>query len=180
MDFLFGRAIDIEVTPGPDDKNAPERKTREITYAGELSEDIVSCINPDGSPLLTSSEQDILDEYVDAMKKVWKSKDPAERTELLNEVLADPNTAEFRKIYSRVLEEIKTWAPNLDTLSYHEWTPEVTARVNAWINTVLAGNDPRTASAAPEVAATVTETAATPSQSSASVVTEEDPDDLPF
>ena len=180
MDFLFGRAIDIEVTPGPDDKNAPERKTREITYAGELSEDIVSCINPDGSPLLTSSEQDILDEYVDAMKKVWKSKDPAERTELLNEVLADPNTAEFRKIYSRVLEEIKTWTPNLDTLSYHEWTPEVTARVNAWINTVLAGNDPRTASAAPEVAATVTETAATPSQSSASVVTEEDPDDLPF
>ena len=103
MDFLFGRSIDIEVTPGPDDKNAPERKTREITYTGELSEEIVSCINPDGSPLLTSAEQDILDEYVDAMKKVWKSKDPSERVELLNEVLAEPNTAEFRKIYSRVL-----------------------------------------------------------------------------
>lgn len=184
MDYLFGRAIDIEVTPGPDDKNAPERKNREISYAGELSEDIVSCINPDGSPLLTSAEQDILDEYVDAMKKVWKSKDPEERAELLKEVLADANTAEFRKIYSRVLEEIKTWAPNLDTLSYHEWTPEVKARVENWINIVLAGNDPRTASDAPAVAATV----ATPSTqgseaamaSTATIDTEGDPDDLPF
>ena len=193
MDFLFGRSIDIEVKPGPDDKNAPERKTREITYAGELSEDIVSCINPDGSPILTSAEQDILDEYVNAMKKVWKSKDPAERAELLNEVLAEPNTAEFRKIYSRVLEEIKSWAPNLDTLSYHEWTPEVTARVNAWINTVLAGNDPRTASSVPEVAATVSAAQPAPvgpvapvapvatvsTPSSVSVEADEN-DDLPF
>jgi len=186
MDFLFGRSIDVEVTPGPDDKNAPERKTREIKYSGELSEDIVSCINPDGSPLLTSAEQDILDEYVDAMKKVWKSKDPEERNELLKEVLADDNTAEFRKIYSRVLEEIKTWAPNLDTLSYHEWTPEVKARVENWIKVVLEGNDPRTASETPAVAATV----ATPSTSTqgseaamtstAKIDTEEDPDDLPF
>ena len=181
MDFLFGRSIDIEVTPGPDDKNAPERKTREITYAGELSEEIVSCINPDGSPLLTSAEQDILDEYVDSMKKVWKSKDPSERAELLNEVLAEPNTAEFRKIYSRVLEDIKSWAPNLDTLSYHEWTPEVTARVNAWINTVLAGNDPRVASTAPEVAATVsTAPAATVSTPSVVSVEADENDDLPF
>lgn len=190
MDFLFGRSIDIEVKPGPDDKNAPERKTREITYAGELSEDIVSCINPDGSPILTSAEQDILDEYVDAMKKVWKSKDPAERAELLNEVLAEPNTAEFRKIYSRVLEEIKSWAPNLDTLSYHGWTPEVTARVNAWINTVLSCNDPRTASSVPEVAATVSATQPAPvapvapvatvsTPSSVSVEADEN-DDLPF
>jgi hypothetical protein len=182
MDYLFGRAIDIEVTPGPDDKNAPERKNREISYAGELSEDIVSCINPDGSPLLTSAEQDVLDEYVDAMKKVWKSKDPEERAELLKEVLADANTAEFRKIYSRVLEEIKTWAPNLDTLSYHEWSPEVKTRVENWINIVLAGNDPRTASAAPEVANTVaTETVATPATPSmATVETDSEVDDLPF
>ena len=182
MDYLFGRAIDIEVTPGPDDKNAPERKTREITYTGELSEDVVSCVNPDGSPLLTSSEQDILDEYVDAMKKVWKSKDPAERNELLNEVLAEPNTAEFRKIYARVLEEIKSWAPNLDTLSYHPWTPEVTARVNAWIDVVLAGNDPRTATAAPAAAATVDTPAPAPAVSTPSVasVEAEEIDDLPF
>jgi hypothetical protein len=182
MDFLFGRSIDIEVHPGPDDKNAPERKTREITYTGELSDEVVSCINPDGSPLLTSSEQDVLDEYVDSMKKVWKSKDPEERATLLKDVLAEDNTAEFRKIYSRVIDEVKASAPNLDTLSYHEWTPEVKARVERWINNVLAGNDPRTVSAAPAAASDV----ATPSQttatttSTATVEAEDNSDDLPF
>ena len=193
MDFLFGRSIDIEVHPGPDDKNAPERKTREITYTGELSDDVVSCINPDGSPLLTSSEQEILDEYVNSMKKVWKSKDPVERATLLNEVLEEENTAEFRKIYSRVIEEIKNWAPNLDTLSYHEWTPEVKERVERWINIVLSGNDPRTTSNVPAAAAdtttanttatTSTNTSATTSTTSTATVEAEGDDsndDLPF
>ena len=59
MDFLFGRAIDLEVTPGPDDPKQPLRKTREITYTGEFTEDIVSCVNPDKSPLLNDEEQEI-------------------------------------------------------------------------------------------------------------------------
>jgi hypothetical protein len=89
---------------------------------------------------------------------------------------------EFRKIYARVLEEIKSWAPNLDTLSYHPWTPEVTARVNAWIDVVLAGNDPRTATAAPAAAATVDTPAPAPAVSTPSVasVEAEEIDDLPF
>ena len=186
MDFLFGRSIDIEVHPGPDDKNAPERKNREITYTGELSDDVVSCINPDGSPLLTSSEQEVLDEYVNSMKKVQKSKDPEERATLLKEVLEEDNTTEFRKIYSCVIEEIKNWAPNLDTLSYHEWTPEVKARVERWINIVLAGNDPRTASAAPTAANDVTTQATSPTAtttattSTATVEADDSNDDLPF
>ena len=131
--------------------------------------------------MLTSDENEILEAYVESMKKVWKSKDPEERATLLKEVLEEDNTAEFRKIYSRVIEEIKNWAPNLDTLSYHEWTPEVTARVNAWINTVLAGNDPRTASATPEVAATVSAApAATVSTPSVVSVEADENDDLPF
>lgn len=180
MDYLFGRAIDIEVHPGPDDKANPQRKTREITYTGELSEEVVSCINPDGSPILTSDEQDILENYVESMKKVWKSKDPEERANLMKEVLAEENTAKFRPIYARVLEEIKGWAPNIDSLSYKEWSPEVAARVQRWIDVVLAGNDPSTVSAAP--AAVNTEPAPVPMQGSEAQVTvsTDSNDDLPF
>lgn len=180
MDYLFGRAIDIEVHPGPDDKANPQRKTREITYTGELSEEVVSCINPDGSPILTSDEQDILENYVESMKKVWKSKDPEERANLMKEVLAEENTAKFRPIYARVLEEIKGWAPNIDSLSYKEWSPEVAARVQRWIDVVLAGNDPSTVSAAP--AAVNAEPAPVPMQGSEAQVTvsTDSNDDLPF
>ena len=38
MDFLYGRAIELEVTPGPDDPRAPERKTRETSYSTSPAE----------------------------------------------------------------------------------------------------------------------------------------------
>jgi len=182
MDYLFGRAIDIEVHPGPDDKANPQRKTREITYTGELSEEVVSCINPDGSPILTSDEQDILENYVESMKKVWKSKDPEERANLMKEVLAEENTTKFRPIYARVLEEIKGWAPNIDSLSYKEWAPDVAARVQRWIDVVLAGNDPSTASAAPATVSAESAPAPVPMQGSEAQVTvsTDSNDDLPF
>lgn len=143
MDFLFGRSIDIEVTPGPDDPSAPERKQRETKYMAELSEDVVSCVNPDGSPLLNDSEQAVLDKYVSAMSKVWKSKDPEERATLLAEINEDENTKELRRIYGKVLEDIKKVCPNLiDELGYKEWDDKTKARVQNWIDIVLAGNDP--------------------------------------
>lgn len=155
MDFLFGRAIDIEVTPGPG-KPGDISYTRQVDYTGELSEDIVSCVNPDGSPLLTSDENEILEAYVESMKKVWKSKDPEERKALLAEVLAEENTAAFRPIYARVLEQIKSWSPTFDSLNYKEWNSDVAARVQSWIDVVLEGKDPTKV-----VASTATATAAT-------------------
>lgn len=152
MDFLFGRAIDLEVTPGPDDKAHPERKTREISYStSEITDDVVSCTNPDGSPLLDDEQQAILDAYVEAMSKnVWRQKDPEKRAAALQEINADENTIKLRALYKDVIEKIKTFCPNLtQELGYKEWTPEVTARVNAWINTVLTGADPRKPVAAP-------------------------------
>lgn len=145
MDFLFGKAIDIEVTPGPDDKAHPERKTREISYLGELSEDIVTCTAPDGSPLLNDDEQEVLDKYVSAIKKVWKEKDPAVRAQMTEKLNADPNTAKLREVYKKVLEQIKQFCPNInEKLSYKEWSPEVKERVQHWIDLVLEGKDPAT------------------------------------
>lgn len=142
MDFLFGRAIDIEVIPGPG-KVGDERYSRETKYMGELSEDVVSCVNPDGSPILNDEEQDVLDMYVMKISKVWKEKDPERRLELETALKADPISAQLKTIYSRVLEEIKKVCPNLITeLGYKEWSDETKARVQSWINCVLSGNNP--------------------------------------
>ena len=124
-------------------------------------------------------EQDVLDTYVKAMNKIWKNKSPEERAKMLAEVNADPNTAALRKIYAKVLENIKSFCPDLNKeLGYKEWTPEVKARVNAWINIVLAGNDP--------VVPVVTDAANTVSTTEVSTVTTmetpdaDNNDDLPF
>ena len=43
----------------------------------------------------------------------------------------------------------------IETLSYKEWDDATKARVQKWIDIVLAGNDPRTIEEAPTVASTV-------------------------
>jgi hypothetical protein len=187
MDFLFGRAIDLEVIPGPDDKNAPERRLRETSYMGEITEDIVSCVNPDGTSLLSAAEQAVLDKYVDAMQQVWKSRDPEARATLQAQINADPNTAELQKIYRRVLDDIKKVCPNIEEeLGYKDWTPEVQDRVNNWINIVLAGNDPAVVDNVPEALVGGTETKSEqPAPVAADPFAPENidndiPDDLPF
>lgn len=189
MDFLFGRAIDLEVTPGPDDPKAPERKTREISYnTSELTDDVVSCTNPDGSSLLDDAQQAILDEYVEEMtKKVWKQKDPALRATAIAEINASENTKKLREFYREIIEKIKGFAPNLmEELGYHEWSDDVKARVNAWISIVLAGNDPTNPTPAPSnntgnASAPVGNTA--PSADPGTAIPDPTPDtssDLPF
>ena len=187
MDFLFGRSLDLEVVPGPKDPKAPEREARETKYIGELSEDVVSCTNPDGSDLLNDSEQAVLDAYVSAMKEVWKTKDSEERASKLAEVNADPNTKELRQIYGKVLESIKSFCPNLiDELSYKEWDNATKERVQKWIDIVLSGNNPKQGDDAPAVLTEDTTTTTTTATSTVSVQADpvmpasNDTDDLPF
>lgn len=181
MDFLFGRAIDIEVIPGPKDPLHPERVQRETKYMGEISEDVVSCVNPDGSPLLNDSEQDVLDEYVRQMSKVWRSKNPEERAELVKEINANENTQKLRKIYERVLEEIKKVCPDLnEELGYHEWPDNVKQRVQKWIDVVLSGNLPATSDNDGAAVASTLEAKPEVPASTASSTETDTSDDLPF
>lgn len=162
MDFLFGRAIDLEVTPGPDDPKQPDRKTREISYStSEITEDIVSCTYPDGKPLLDDEEQKVLDTYIDEMtSNVWKEKDPEKRKNAEAEIKANANTKKLGEIYRRVIEEIKTFCPDLqDELGYKPWSPEAVERINAWIKIVLSGNDPNEVANMPSVSTEATENA---------------------
>lgn len=144
MDMLFGRAIYLEVKPGPDDPQAPERKTRETSYSTtEVSDDILSCTNPDGTPLLDAEEQKVLDKYIEMMNPVWKSRDTAKRAELLDVVNADENTVKLGEIYNKVIENMKTFCPNIvEELGYKEWSAETAQRVQDWINIVLDGKNP--------------------------------------
>ena len=195
MDFLFGRSIDLEVIPGEGEVGS-EKYNRDTKYIAELSEDVVSCTNPDGSPLLNDNDQEILDNYVSAIKKVWKEKDPVRRAEIEAEVNADPNTSALRDIYSRVLEQIKSFCPNLiKELGYNEWNSDVVTRVHNWITVVLSCNDPATVDVndleviknggTPSVQQTQTTQKTVTSTSSVSsvqtnVTQDENTDDLPF
>lgn len=194
MDFLFGRAIDLEITPGPDDPSQPERKTREISYStSEITDDVISCTNPDGSPLLTDDEQNVLEQYVEEMtKKVWKQRDPVQREIALAEIQKSENTQKLTAMYRRVLEEIKKFCPNVnEEMGYHEWSDEDKARVQNWIDVVLAGGDPtvKRYDAMNPISATTQQpnptVTPTPSvdplaMAAASATDEKDNDDLPF
>lgn len=182
MDFLFGRSIDLEVTPGPG-KPGEERFARETKYICELSEEVDSVVNPDGTSILSASEQTVLDNYVSAMKSVWRSKDVNERNELLTKVNSDPNTLELKKIYNRVLEVIKTQCPNLtEELGYKEWSDNMKVRVQNWIDVVLAGGDPKTAISPNTTVQEMQATVAQPTQVEPVSMVDDTPadDDLPF
>lgn len=175
MDFLFGRAIDIEVKPGPG-KPGDERYTRETSYTAELTEDVVPCVNPDMSSLLNSTQEAVLEQYIEDMKAVWKEKEPTKRIELKAAVDSSENTHTLRSFYRDVIEKIKTFCPNLiEELGYKEWSDDVKNRVQKWIDIVLSGNDPTA------VAPTAANTVATSEPVSApDPMSSNDDDDLPF
>lgn len=147
MDYLFGRTINIDVAPGPDDPSNPNRKTREITYTGDISKKATCCLNPDGSPLLNDEEQEILDAYVSKIKEAWDMEcEDEDEIKKRNELVAKINSSDEYKalvpIYSKVFAQIKEWAPKLDTLSYKPWSDQTKTRVENWITVVESGNDP--------------------------------------
>lgn len=147
FDFLIGRAVELDVTPGPDDPSDPSRKNREIKYdLSSLSEDPVQCINVDGSSLLTDDQQEVVDNYLDMMKKVWKTRSVEKRAQLLNEIQESETYKNFEQFYeSEVLNKIKADCGNVyEELSYKPWDEQTTERVNAWLAKVTNGIDPAT------------------------------------
>ena len=190
LDYLVGRSIDLEVSPGPG-KPGEERYSRETKYMCEISEDVTQCVNPDMSSMLNADEQEVVDTYVAAAKKVWKCKDAEERKQLAREINRQENTKKFVEIHNKVEEKIKKFCPNLvDELGYKEWSEDVKKRVENYINIVLSGNDPKTYQQAPAVlndlvAENTTQfptpgsiPAASPASSQASI--SDDDSDLPF
>lgn len=146
MDFLIGRAIELEVTPGPDDPSDPTRKNREIKYdLSTLSEEPVACTNPDKTPILDPEQEEVVEKYLSALKKIWKERDVEKRNEMYTKLAEAEITKKFSEFYdTTVINTIKQVCPNVyEEKRYKPWSAELTERVNKWLAKVTKGIDPQ-------------------------------------
>ena len=75
MDYLFGPTLTLDVAPGPDDKDHPERKQREISYdLCEFDTDPTPIINVDGTPFFTDEEIELIENYNSLNNAIMKAK----------------------------------------------------------------------------------------------------------
>lgn len=144
LDWLIGLPLEMDVTPGPDDPKAPERKQREISYdLCEFDADYNPITRLDGTSLFTDEELEIIEAYVNARAALAKAKTEAARTKAEAEVLAKRELV--KPLYTKAWDYLKE--VNIIDLekecSYQPWSPEVTARVDNWISAVLSMTDPK-------------------------------------
>lgn len=161
MDYIFGPVLEMDVVPGPDDPNAPERKQREVNYdLCDFDTDPMPIIKVDGTPLFTDEEIELVEDYNTANTDMVKAKTPAkaEAAKAKKEELAP----QIRPLYAKALDYMKANAINLEMeCGYMPWSEELTTRVNAWLDKVLnmiapVEDKPAEATAAPEAPAEAT------------------------
>ena len=144
LDWLIGLPLEMDVTPGPDDPKAPERKQREISYdLCEFDADYTPIMRVDGTPLFTDEELEVIEAYVTARNAAAKAKTEAARNKAEVEVVAKRELV--KPLYTKAWDYLKE-AQVLDLekeCAYQPWSPEVTARVDNWINAVLNMTDPK-------------------------------------
>jgi hypothetical protein len=202
LDFILGPVLDIDVTPGPDDKAQPIRRTREISYSlCDFETDPCPILNEDGSPFFTDDEISTIEDYNNRKVNAWKAQQKvlkaeagaartkaeaeyAKKVEAVNELSED-----IRPLYAKALDYLKGIAPDVaKEEGYSPWSPELTARVNAWIEKVANMEDPAedgigNALEAPTTSETKTETKTTTAATMKDVNPfgdEDKDDDLPF
>lgn len=180
MDFLIGLPLELDVKPGPDDKNAPERRQREISYdLCDFDVDYTPIVSVDGSPLFTDEELELIDTYVTTRAEIVKGKSAAKREaaqKQVNDMLDDIKT-----LYQKATDYVTDHAINLvDECAYQEWDDATSVRVQKWIDRVAKLEDPQI----PEVEATATATDAlapdTNDEAPEVPVVEADPSAVPF
>ena len=177
MDYLFGPTLDMDVVPGPDDPQAPERKQREISYdLCDFDTDPTPIIKTDGTQLLTDEEYNQANIDLVKAKTEMKRKEAAARKEEL--------APKIRPLYGKAIEYIKNCAIDpVVECGYTPWSKELTDRVNAWLDKVLALQDPQGEAVAP-VEQTFVPTEEKPeakeTEFSASTVFDDGGEDLPF
>lgn len=197
MDYLFGPVLTLDVAPGPDDKEHPERKQREISYdLCEFESDptpIVKAIEGGAESLFNDEEIEKIEAYFAAKNTIAKEsaktktkqteKKIAEATEELNGLSAD-----IKKLYMKAIAYMKENAFDIhDKYAYKPWDEELAQRVQHWIDRVAVMEDPASPSyGAPAGVGTVAApVAAAPAPSEDNMFEEameesDDPDDMPF
>lgn len=146
MDYIFGRVLEMDVTPGPDDPAHPERKQREIKYdLCAFENDPTPVIKVDGTPFFTDEELEIIDNISTARADLLKAKTEKKRQEA-QQILTDTQ-AQLRELYVKVIAYLKENAIDLvKECAYQPWDEATEKRVQNWIDIVATMNDPKTVS----------------------------------
>jgi hypothetical protein len=179
MDYLLGPALEIDVTPGPDDPKNPSRKQREISYSlCDFGTDAMPITKVDGSPLFTDAELETIDAYATAKANMEKAKTDAKKEAAKKEAL--DLVPAMKEIYAKALDYLKANAVNLvNECAYHPYSDEVAKRIQNWCDIVAQGLDPKSTTITEGAAQVVVETAGD-GQAQTVDEGEEKPKDLPF
>lgn len=157
MDYLFGLPLELDVAPGPDDANAPERKQREINYdLCDFDTDYLPIMKVDGTPLFDEAELDTIDAFVTARTEFVKAKAAAKREVAQNTI--NELTPAIRTLYEKAINYLKEVSFDLTTeCGYTEWDDATAARVERYLDAVVNMRDPKVGGveSAPAVAAEV-------------------------
>ena len=144
LDFLTGRVLDIDVTPGPKDPSNPDRYFREIKYdLCEFDSEVTPIMNVDGTPLFTEDEVETIAKYDKKLTAIAKMKSPEEQAKSYELLKANALYTKVCEFMQRAITYLKSVAPNIEEeMAYKPWDEETTKRVNDWIALVLKRQDP--------------------------------------
>ena len=145
MDYLMGRPLEIDVTPGPDDSKHPERKQREISYdLCSFSDEWEAIRKVDNTPLFTDGELETIEAYIEAKAKFEKAKTEPDRNKKKAE--ADELVPKMKALYQKALDYLKENCLDIvEEGGYKPWGEELTKRVTNFLNLAAQYIDPKTA-----------------------------------
>lgn len=147
MDYLFGPTLTLDVAPGPDDKDHPERKQREISYdLCEFDTDPTPIINVDGTPFFTDEEIELIENYNSLNNAIMKAK--TDKAKEAKQKEKDALVPQVKALYSKAVEYLKENSLDIvEEKGFREWDENLTNRVNKWLKAVMSMKDPRVANA---------------------------------
>lgn len=162
MDYIFGRVLEMDVAPGPDDPANPSRKQREISYdLCSFEGDPTPVIKVDGTPFFTDEEIELIDLYNTAKNDLLKAKTEKKKQEA--QTILTENTDKVRELYGKVVTYLKEVSIDLvKECTYQPWDEATEKRVQNWIDIVATLHDPKTVSANETVVAPAVEVAPQP------------------
>jgi hypothetical protein len=138
MNYLFGPVLELDVTPGPDDPQHPERKQREIKYTlCSFEADPTPILSVTGEELFSDDERDMISDYAAAKKVLTDAKATAKKKdEAMTKCkdLVEP----LKKLMQKAVDYVKENAINIvDEFGYHEPSDELKKRAEKWIDIVV-------------------------------------------
>lgn len=144
LDFLTGRVLDIDVTPGPKDPSNPDRYFREIKYdLCEFDSEVAPIMKVDGAPLFTEEEVETIAKYDKKLTAIAKMKSPEEQAKSYELLKTNALYTKVCEYMQRAITYLKSVAPNIEEeMAYKPWDEETTKRVNNWLALVLKRQDP--------------------------------------